>query len=262
MSAPLSRRTHPAPPKWSGWLWVTTTVCTRRIGIPADASRRLSSPNDASAGKPGIDDRRPALVLEHVAVDVPEAGHVDRQLAAQHAGGDLGDVVVRRLLLLPSRPLVHPRDATGDRPQPASSRSTATSRRSLPTLASASMTRWASATSSSGKRRSITGRRTPSVKSGSTSSAKRRLIAMRSSIGRPRRTVPTQCTRLASSCPRLTVDRAAAEQTDLDDASLRSHRGEVAVGLLAADHVEHDVDAVVAAVLGEPFAQRRRPVGR
>ena len=66
----------------------------------------------AATGEPGVDDRRPAFVLEDIAVDVPEAGHVDRQLTAQHPGGDLGDVVGRRLLLLTSRPLLHPRDAT------------------------------------------------------------------------------------------------------------------------------------------------------
>ena len=57
------------------------------------------------------------------------------------------------------------------------------SRRILPTLASASMWRWASAISSSGKRRSMTGCSAPGVNSGSTSSANRRQIDAFSSSG-------------------------------------------------------------------------------
>ena len=56
--------------------------------------------NGRLPGRPGSTIGDAALVLEDVAVDVAEAGHVDRQLAAQDAGGDLGDLVARRLLLL------------------------------------------------------------------------------------------------------------------------------------------------------------------
>ena len=54
--------------------------------------------------------------------------------------------------------------------------------------------------------------------------------------------------------------RAAAEQADLDDRAARSDGGEVAIDLLAADDVEHDVDAVGAA-RRERLAQRSEPVG-
>ena len=44
------------------------------------------------AGQAGVDERDAALVGDDVAVDVAEAGHVDRQLAAQHTGRHLGDL--------------------------------------------------------------------------------------------------------------------------------------------------------------------------
>ena len=51
-------------------------------------------------GEPGVDDGEAALVHKAVGVDVAEAGHPDRELHAQDAGGDLDDVLARRLLLL------------------------------------------------------------------------------------------------------------------------------------------------------------------
>ncbi len=91
--------------------------------MPAAARRDFSTPTRHAARQSGIDDRRAALVLEHVAVDVTETGHVDRQLGAQDARGDLGDGFAGRLLLLFRGPLRHH----------------ATSSRILPTLALDSM---------------------------------------------------------------------------------------------------------------------------
>ena len=122
-------------------------------------------------GSPGSTMADAALVLEHVAVDVAEAGHVDRQLGPQHARGDLGDLARRPLLLLAAGAVgVAPSAKYGTRPARRSAIRTVdavatdqrTSSRILPTLALDSMWRWASATSSSGNRRSITGRRRPS----------------------------------------------------------------------------------------------------
>ena len=63
MSAPLSRRRKPAPPKWSGWLCVTTTVCTRFEGMPAAASRSLERASSwlgpISPGRRGRSHARP-----------------------------------------------------------------------------------------------------------------------------------------------------------------------------------------------------------
>ena len=51
-------------------------------------------------GEPGVDDGEAALVDEAVRVHVAEAGHPDRQLHAEDAGGDFDDFLARRLLLL------------------------------------------------------------------------------------------------------------------------------------------------------------------
>ncbi len=59
------------------------------------------------ARKARVDDRDAPLVLEGVAVDVAEARHVDRQLHAQHARRDLGDLGGGVFLLLAAG-LVHP----------------------------------------------------------------------------------------------------------------------------------------------------------
>ena len=65
------------------------------------------------ARQAGVDERDAASVLQGVAVDVAEAGHRDRQLQAQHARADLGDLLRGRLLLLahrrahPGRVLAH-----------------------------------------------------------------------------------------------------------------------------------------------------------
>ena len=55
-------------------------------------------------GQAGVDHGEPAVVDEAVHVHVTEAGHPDRQLHAQHARRDLGDLFRRRLLLLARRP--------------------------------------------------------------------------------------------------------------------------------------------------------------
>ena len=107
MSAPVSDRTQPAPPKWSGWLWVTTTVCTRLIGTPALARRSTSLLVRAASGQAGVDDGDAAGVLEHVAVDVAETGHVDRQLGPQHAWRHLGHLARGALLLLATGAIGH-----------------------------------------------------------------------------------------------------------------------------------------------------------
>ena len=62
--------------------------------------------------------------------------------------------------------------------------------RILPTFSLASIARWASAMSSSGNRRSMTGRSSPASNSGRISAAKRRVMAIFSSSGRARSTVP------------------------------------------------------------------------
>ena len=56
------------------------------------------------AGQAGIDDGRAALVDQRVHVHVAESGHPDRELHAQHAGSDLGDLALRGFLLLSARP--------------------------------------------------------------------------------------------------------------------------------------------------------------
>ncbi len=71
----------------------------------------------ASTGQPRVDDGHAAGVLEDVAVDVTEAGHVDRQLGAQHAGGDLGDLGGRALLLLATGAIAHLAMVWGPREQ-------------------------------------------------------------------------------------------------------------------------------------------------
>ncbi len=53
------------------------------------------------AGQARVYDGHALLVLEQVHVHVPESGHADRQLAAQHTGRHLGHLGGRRLLLLP-----------------------------------------------------------------------------------------------------------------------------------------------------------------
>ena len=59
------------------------------------------------AGQTGVDERDAALVGDDVAVDVAEAGHVDRQLAAQHTGRHLGDLRDSVLLLLATGAVGH-----------------------------------------------------------------------------------------------------------------------------------------------------------
>ena len=138
ISAPVSDRTQPAPPKWSGWLWVTIDG-VHPLQRDAGAGQPLGELGErAPPGQPGVDDGDAARVLEDVAVDVAEAGHVDRQLGAQHAGGDLGDLGRGALLLLATGAIGHHRTIVGgpDRAgaTPASSR--------LATVASATIGRW------------------------------------------------------------------------------------------------------------------------
>ena len=87
MSAPVSARSRAAPPKWSGWLWVTTTVWIRASGMPARAKPVEQAVPGLRAGQTGIDDGEAALVLQRVAVDVTEAGEHDRQLHPQRRRG-------------------------------------------------------------------------------------------------------------------------------------------------------------------------------
>ncbi len=110
-SAPVSSRNRPAPPKWSGWLWVTID------GVdPGQREAGLGQPRrqgavGVRAGQTGVDEGDAAFVLQGVAVDVAEAGHGDRQLQAQHTRADLGDLLGGRLLLLAHR-RAHPRQGT------------------------------------------------------------------------------------------------------------------------------------------------------
>ena len=137
-----------------------------------------------------------------------------------------------------------------------------TSRRILPTLASASMRACAAATSSSGKRRSITGRSAPDVNSGSTSSAKRRQIVAFSSSGRPRSVGADPAGPLDQQQPDVDVGLAAAHQADLDDRALRPHGAQVAVDLVAADDVEDRCRRrPCSRGAASPACERGRPVG-
>ena len=52
-SAPLTWRMRAAAPKWSGWEWVMTTVCTRFTGRPAWSMRLLNWRHGANPGRPG-----------------------------------------------------------------------------------------------------------------------------------------------------------------------------------------------------------------
>ena len=51
-------------------------------------------------GQSGVDNRETLVVDEAIHVDVTESGHPDRQLHAEHAGRNLGDLVRRRFLFL------------------------------------------------------------------------------------------------------------------------------------------------------------------
>ena len=68
-------------------------------------------------GQSGVDDGDAARVLEDVAVDVAEAGHVDRQLGTQDARGDLGDLGRGALLLLATGAIAHRAMVRGRRHQ-------------------------------------------------------------------------------------------------------------------------------------------------
>ncbi len=78
-----------------------------RVDAPHRDAGRAQTLADGGARRPsrqaGVDERDTTVVLDDVAVGVPEAGHVDRQLGAQHPGGDLGDVGGGPLLLLAGR---------------------------------------------------------------------------------------------------------------------------------------------------------------
>ena len=100
----------PHPPGRAEVVGMTVRHDHRVHATHRDARRRearLERATRGAAGEAGIDDRRTALVLEHVAVDVTEAGHVDRQLGAQDPGSDLGDSLTGRLLLLLGGPRRH-----------------------------------------------------------------------------------------------------------------------------------------------------------
>ena len=77
-----------------------------------------------------IDHGEPAVVDEAVHVHVTETRHPDRQLHAQHAGRDLGDLFRRRLLLLAGRArrsrLRVGHDRQGIQPPPSNRRDAAT----------------------------------------------------------------------------------------------------------------------------------------
>jgi hypothetical protein len=59
--APVSTRTLPAPPKWSGWEWVTTTEWTCLTSDPARPRRSSSDFHDAGPGRPGSTMVKPCL---------------------------------------------------------------------------------------------------------------------------------------------------------------------------------------------------------
>ncbi len=81
----------------------------------------------ATTGQARVDDRHAPLVLQDVAVDVTEAGHVDRQLGPQDAGCHLGDLRRGALLLLATGAIGHPGIVGGAR-HPVSARTTGVTR--------------------------------------------------------------------------------------------------------------------------------------
>ena len=101
--ASASRAMRPAPPKWSGCECVTTTVWTSLMLVAGGLEPGFNAFHDCGPGRPGSTTAMPVVVDEAVHVHVTEAGHPDRQLHAQHAGRDLGDLLRRWLLLLARR---------------------------------------------------------------------------------------------------------------------------------------------------------------
>ena len=67
---------------------------------PGLAQAILDRAPGAGARKPGIDDGGALRVEDRVAVHVPESGHADRELHAQHVRRDLADLRTRGFLFL------------------------------------------------------------------------------------------------------------------------------------------------------------------
>ena len=68
-----STLSRPAPPKWSGCEWVTTTVWIRSAGMPIGGEPLHQRGVRGRVGQAGVDQRDAPLVLEHVAVHVARA---------------------------------------------------------------------------------------------------------------------------------------------------------------------------------------------
>ena len=102
ISAPVSARSRPAPPKWSGWLCVTTTVCTRRKGARRRPVER-SAPTTTRA--PEDPDRRgPGRAGPRARSSSRGRAPASRwELEPQDTRADLGHLGRRRLLLLTQR---------------------------------------------------------------------------------------------------------------------------------------------------------------
>ena len=164
---------------------------------------------------------------------VPEADHNDR--GGHHR---------------PDQPAGHPPDRSGfcqrrrlahdARPYAWAA---CTSMRILPTLALSPCGGGPRRSSSRRNRRSITGRSAPASNSGSTSRAKRWVMAIFSSSGRARSTVPMRVGPLGEQGAEREVALALAHHADLDDAPAGPEGVDVAGEVVAADDVEHHVDA-------------------
>ncbi len=102
-SAPASRRSFSALPKWSGCEWVTTTVWTSFTFAPTWRRRSLIAFHVAGPGSPGSIAVQPSSSSKQVHVDVAEPGEVDRDLSPEDPRRDLGHLRLGVLLLLAHR---------------------------------------------------------------------------------------------------------------------------------------------------------------
>ena len=99
-SAPASSLSWSAPPKWSGWEWVTIVVWTPPQRNPGGLQPLHQRRPGLGPGEAGVDERESRLVLEGIGVDVAEPGHRDGELHPEYAGRDLDHLFGGRLLLL------------------------------------------------------------------------------------------------------------------------------------------------------------------
>ena len=104
----------------------------------------------------------------------------------------------------------------------------------------------AAAASSSGKVESITGLTRPAAISGNTLASTARAIAALSATERARSVEPVWVQPLEHQAAEIDVRPRRGLEGDLQDAAFDRRRLVVALDVVAADHVEDDVGAVVA----------------